>query len=95
MSDPVGHQQRVEFGRVAVIKGEHKLGPIGLEALQGMGQARGEVPQTAFPHIGDLWTSILVQNCHAAVPVSHHRPFRLLVPMKLTNTARIKTHVDA
>ena len=49
-----------------------------------MGKARREVPEITLLHIGHLWTSILVQNCHAAVAVSHDRPFRLLVPMKLT-----------
>ena len=46
-------------------------------------------------HIGHLWTSALVQNCHAAVAVSHDRPFRLLVPMKLSHAAWAEPHVDA
>jgi hypothetical protein len=35
MRQPVGHQQCVEFGRVDVIEGEHKLASIGFQALQG------------------------------------------------------------
>jgi hypothetical protein len=52
-----------------------------------MRQARREVPKITLLHIGHLWTSILVQNCHATIPVSHNRPFRLLAPVKLTNAA--------
>src|ERR1700719_1714133 len=60
-----------------------------------MRQARREVPEISFLHIGYFWASILVQNGHAAVAISHDRPFRLLVPMKLTNAAWAEAHVDA
>src|ERR1700727_1401171 len=60
-----------------------------------MGQARREVPQTAFRHILDLWTSKLVENGDAADSGSHDRPFRLLVPMKLSNAVWAEPHVDA
>ena len=59
-----------------------------------MRQACREVPKISLLHIGHFRTSILVQNCHAAVPVSNNRPFRLLVPMKLTNAAWAEAHVD-
>ena len=59
-----------------------------------MGQACREVPEISLLHIGHLRTSTLVQNCHAAVAVSHDRPFRLLVPMKLSHAAWAEAHVD-
>src|ERR1700757_4009790 len=60
-----------------------------------MRQACREVPKIALLHVGHLWTSILVQNCHAAVSVSHDGPFCLLVPVKLTNAPWAEAHVDA
>ena len=93
--DPVAHQQCVEFGQIAVIEGDNKLGPIGTQTLQGMGKTRREVPQTAFRHIGDLRASKLVENGDAADAGSHDRPFRLLVPMKLSNAIRTEPHVHA
>src|SRR5208283_6082032 len=60
-----------------------------------MRQAGGEVPQIAFCHICDLWASVLVYNGDAAVSVSHDRPFRLLVPVKLPNSVWAEPHVDA
>src|SRR6266853_2679464 len=58
-----------------------------------MRQACREVPKIALLHVGHLWTSLLVQNCHAAVSVSHDGPFCLLVP--LTNAPWAEAHVDA
>ena len=84
---PIGHEQRVEFGGFAVVEGEDKLGAVGLQTQQRMGKAGGEVPEIALLHVGHLRTSVLVENRHPAVPVGHHRPFRLLVPVKLADAA--------
>ena len=93
--DPVGHQQRIEFGEFAVVEGDDKLAAIRVQALQRMGQARREIPEIAFLHVGHLRTAHRVQNRHPAVAVGHHRPFGLLVPMKLANAAWPEAHVDA
>jgi hypothetical protein len=65
------------------------------ESLQRMRQARRKVPQIALFRVRNRWAPLLVFDRDAAVAVSHHRPFRLLVPMEFASAARPEAHVHA
>ena len=95
MRQPVRHQQGVEFGGFAIVEGEDEFSAIRAETLQRMRQARGKVPQIALLHVRNRWAPLLVYDRDAAVVVSHHRPFRLLVPMEFANAAHPEAHVHA
>ena len=77
----------------AVVKGEHKLGAVGPEALQGMRQARRKIPEITFGDVGHIRTASGVERRDAAMAVGHDRPFRLLVPVEFPDAACRKAHV--
>ena len=58
MRDPVGHEQRVALGLLAVVEGEDELGALGTEALQRVRQAGREEPEVALLDVLDAWTPL-------------------------------------
>src|SRR5271167_284978 len=55
MSEPVGHQQRIELAGVTIVKADHKFTAVRSETLQRMRLARWEVPEVALVDIRDVW----------------------------------------
>src|ERR1700730_12259886 len=55
MGEPVGHQQRIEFAGVAVIKADHKFATVRAETLQRMRLACRKIPEVSFAYVGDVW----------------------------------------
>jgi len=58
-------------------------------------QARGEVPEIALFHIGDIRPAHLVENGDAAVAIGHEAPLGGEMPVHLAYAASRQPHVDA
>ena len=63
------------------------------DSLQRMRLAGGEEPEIALAHILHVSAAFRVQHRDAALAVRHVGPFRGLMPMQLTDTARTEPHV--
>ena len=92
---PIGEQQRVELGRLAVVEADDELAPIRAHALQRMGQPRREVPQAALLHVLDVGAALPVDRGDAAGAARHVGPFGIEVPVQLADAAAGEPHVDA
>src|ERR1700722_9130688 len=60
-----------------------------------MRNAAGKIPEIADADVVDKVTALRVDRGDAGRSVKHVGPFRLLVPMKLADAARIQPHVHA
>ena len=95
MLEPVAEQKRVVLVEVAIIEDEEEFATVGTEALDRMGNAAGEIPEIADADVVDKVTALRVNRRDAGRSGEHVRPFRLLMPVKLANAARIQPHVHA
>jgi hypothetical protein len=95
VSDPVGEQQRVEFGRHAVIEREQEFSPACADTLQRVRQPGREVPEIASLHILNRRPAFFVEHGNAAFAVEHDCPLGLLVPVHFADAACRKPHVHA
>src|SRR5580704_12114536 len=95
MLEPVAEQKRVVLVEVAIIEDEEEFAAVGTEALDRMGNAAGEIPEIADADVVDKVTALRVDRRDAGRSGEHVGPFRLLMPMKLADAARIQPHVHA
>ncbi len=93
--EPLVEQQRVVFGRAAVVEAQDELGAVLADALQGVRQAGGEIPEPAFAHVLDIGAALGVDRRHAHRALADIGPFRRLVPVQLADAAAGQAHVDA
>ena len=93
--EPVAEQKRAVLVEVAIIEDEEEFAAVGTEALDRMGNAAGEIPEIADADVVDKVTALRVDRRDARRSVKHVGPFRLLVPVKLTDAARVQSHVHA
>jgi len=80
---------------VAVVKDEQELGAVLAQALQGVGDAAGEVPQVALLEVVDEVAALVVEGRDADLAVEDVGPLGLLVPVQLADDAAVEAHVDA
>jgi hypothetical protein len=92
--EPVGDQERLVLGEVAVVEHEQELRPL-VERLDRMREPGWEVPQIAGRDVIEKQPTLLVEDAHPAAAGDHVRPLGLLVPVKLPDAARGQSHVDA
>ena len=93
--EPVAEQKRAVLVEVAIIEDEEEFAAVGTEALDRMGNAAGEIPEIADADVVDKVAALRVDRRDARRSVKHVGPFRLLVPVKLTDAARVQPHVHA
>ncbi|KAH8718521.1 hypothetical protein HC256_003156 [Beauveria bassiana] len=94
-NDALGRDKSRLFGKAAIVKDEQKLGAILAQALERMGDAAGKVPEVALVEVVDKVAAFVVERGDADASLEHIGPFSLLVPVKLTDDARVESHVDA
>ena len=92
---PVGEEDGLVFGKVAVVEDEHELGAVGRKSLNGVRNAGREVPEIAFFDVGYKTFSIAVDARNARAAVEHVGPLRGGVPVELADAAGGEAHVHA
>jgi hypothetical protein len=93
--EPVAEQEGVVLGEAAVVEHQQELAAVGLEPLDRMRAALGEVPDVADADVVDELAALLVDRGDAGAAVYHVGPFGGLVPMQLAHAAGVEPHVDA
>ena len=93
--EPLVEEQRVVFGRLAVVEAEDEFAAVLADALQRMRHARREIPQAALGHVLDVRAALAVDRRDAHRAAADIGPFRRLVPVQLADAAAGEPHVDA
>src|SRR5262245_20251343 len=62
---PFGEQHSGVFRKIAIVENKKELGAVGIESLNGMRDARWEIPKVTFFHVSDEAFSIII-NCRDA-----------------------------
>ena len=93
MLEPIGDQEGVVFVEVAVVENEKKFAAVRVEPLNGMRDARREIPQIADPHVVDEISPLGIDGGDARSAVKHVGPFSLLVPVELADAAGVEAHL--
>jgi hypothetical protein len=92
---PVGEQHGLVLREVAVVEHEQKLTTIGIQALNGMWDSRGKIPQIAFRHVTHKALAIGIEPRDARIPVKHEGPLGSRVPVQLSYASGGQSHVHA
>jgi hypothetical protein len=93
--EPVADEEGVVLAEAAVVEDKEELATVGAQSLNGMWNARREVPEISDAEVVDEGTPLLVDGGDARVPVEHVGPLGLLVPVHLARAAGVEAHVDA
>ena len=93
--EPVAQQERAVLVEVAIVEDEQEFASIWTEALDRMGNAAGEIPEIADADFVNEVTALSIDRSDTGRPIQHVGPFRLFMPMKLTDSAGIEPHVHA
>ncbi len=93
--EPVAEQERIVLVERSVVEHEQELAAVGPQALDGVRNARREVPEIADADVVDEAVALRIDGRYACGAVEHVSPFRGLVPMQLTHAAGVQAHVDA
>jgi hypothetical protein len=93
--EPVAEQKGVVLVELAIVEDQQEFAPIWTEALDRMGNAASEIPEIADADVVDKVAALRVDRGDAGSPVKHVGPLRLLVPVKLADSAGVQPHVHA
>jgi hypothetical protein len=93
--EPVSQQESAVLVEVAVVEDKKEFTPIGIEPLDRMGNAAGEIPKIADADIVDKIPAVGVNRRDAGRSIEHVGPFRLLVPVQFAYPSRVQPHIHA
>src|SRR5205807_9761971 len=75
------------------VENEKKFAAVRVEPLNGMRDARREIPQIADPNVVDEISPLGIDGGDARSAVKHVGPFSLLVPVELADAAGVEAHL--
>jgi hypothetical protein len=78
-----------------VIKDQEEFGAIGAKALQRVWIAGWKIPDISRSDVLYISTSLWIEDGDTATTIGHKSPFGSKMPVKLSDAARAKAHVDA
>src|SRR5580658_4970838 len=91
---PVGEQDGLVFRKVAIVEHQQKLATVGIQTLNGMWNAGGEIPKIAFRDVADKTLAVGIKAGDASVSVEHDGPLGSGVPVQLSYAPGGQSHVD-
>lgn len=87
MRHPLRYKESVELRKGAVVKHQQKLGAVGTETLDGMGNAGRKIPQIARFDVRNKTAPILIEAGDPRVAVYNKGPFSGKMPMQFAHPA--------
>jgi hypothetical protein len=95
MLEPIAKEEGAVLVEAAVVEDKQELATVRTQALDGMRNATGKIPQITNAHVVDEIMALSVDSGDACRSVKHICPFSLFVPMQLANAPGVETHIDA
>jgi hypothetical protein len=91
--EPVAEQEGIVFVEIAVIENQQEFAAVGIEPLDRVRRAAGEIPEIADADVIDELVTLRIDRGDAGAAVQHVGPFGRLVPMQFANAAGVQAHV--
>lgn len=91
---PVGKQHSLIFRKIAIVEDKKEFTTVRIQALNGMQDTSGEIPEIAFADVGDKALAFNIEPGDARVAVQHDRPLGSSVPVQFAYASRGQSHVD-